>query len=209
MISEDTSFEVLSDHYKDSFEHLLEHRRFRDRLFRFILLVMTTMVFQLYSPAEATQAISDLATQKLELTSPIDSSFVASMVWFALLAFTVRYYQAVIVLERQYDYIHKLESVLSQNYEGKAFTREGAAYLADYPLFSKWASKLYTVAFPLLLVILVIAKIVSELCEAPRVSVTLGFDVVVSILVLISIVLSMTSLHRRRSTEVPSGLDAA
>lgn len=200
MTTDPDSLQVLSDHYKDSFDHLLEHRRTRDRIFLFLLFVMAGMLFQLFSPAGATQAISDLAAEKLGLSSPIDSSFIASILWFALLALTVRYYQAVIVLERQYDYIHILEGELSPRYGGRAFTREGRSYLSHYPLFSKWASFLYTIAFPILLAALVLAKIISEVQQAHRISLTLGFDVAVALLVLVSLALSMITLHTRGRT---------
>jgi hypothetical protein len=202
MTADKDSLQVLADHYKDSFDRILEHRETRDRVFIFLLLVMAGMLFQLFSPAGATQAISDLAAERLGLTSPIDSSFIASMLWFALLALTVRYYQAVIVLERQYEYIHVLEDELSPSFGGKAFTREGHSYLSHYPLFSKWASILYTIAFPLLLAALVLAKIISEAQEALRMSVTLGFDFAVAVLVLVSLVLGMITLHSRVAAPV-------
>jgi len=195
MPSEDTFLEVLHDHYKDSFEHLLDHRRLRDRLFLLLLLTMTAMLFQVFSPVDASQTISEAVSKRLGLTKSMDASFIASIVWFALLALAIRYFQSVVLVERQYDYIHKLEEVLNPYYGGEVFTREGKAYLSGYPLFSKWASMLYTIAFPILLATLVTIKIVCEAWQAPRLSVTLGFNFAVSLLVLVSVALYLISLH--------------
>src|ERR1700746_164493 len=50
MIAEDKGAELLVDHYKDSFQLTLEHWKTRNRLFIFVLVTLTLMLFQLTSP---------------------------------------------------------------------------------------------------------------------------------------------------------------
>ena len=50
MISDDKKAELLVDHYKDSFQLVLEHWKTRNRLFIFALVALTLMLFQLTSP---------------------------------------------------------------------------------------------------------------------------------------------------------------
>ncbi len=50
--SEDKKLEVLNDHYKDSFSHLQELLRTRDKLFFLILITITLMLYQIFSPLE-------------------------------------------------------------------------------------------------------------------------------------------------------------
>ena len=55
--SEDTKLELLNDHYKDTFAHLQEFRKLREQLFLLILVAITLMLFQVFSPKEAGDAI--------------------------------------------------------------------------------------------------------------------------------------------------------
>ena len=110
----------------------------------------------------------------------------------------MRYFQAAVHLERQYKYIHNLEDQLSPHYDGKAFTREGKAYLGDYPLFSRWTSALYTKLFPVLLIAVLGTKLRSEYYGSESVGLQVTFDAVVFLAVLISAVLYVAQIHFRR-----------
>lgn len=186
MPSEDTKFQILYDHYKDTFAHIQDFLKLRDRFFFLILFLVTLMLFQMYSPTESGETISAFVAKQLELKNPLDISFLGSILWFGLLGLIIRYFQTVVHLERQYEYIHKLEEQISPNYDNKAFTREGKFYLSDYPLFSKWTSILYTIIFPILLIIVVFAKIIGELSHSEHVSILLFFNIAVFLCILIS-----------------------
>jgi hypothetical protein len=146
--NEDTKLETLNDHYKDTFAYIQEYRKQRDRQFFLILATITLMLFQVFSPKDAGDTIAEFVSKQLNLSRPIDFSFVSSVIWFILLGLVVRYFQIVVHIERQYDYIHKLEDQLSIVFRNGAFTREGKAYLNNYPMFSRWTAALYTAVFP-------------------------------------------------------------
>lgn len=194
-ITNDKKVEILNDHYKDTFAQLIEYRKLRDRLFAFILLTVILLLFQLYSPNEAETTIGEFLVKKLEIQTPINVSFIGNVIWFVLLGFVMRYFQTATFIERQYGYIHDLEEQLADFFQGKAFTREGKSYLANYPLFSDWAHFLYTIAFPLLLMAVVIAKIINEIVYAGGVSVSLAFNIAVALSILISTGLHLRSFH--------------
>lgn len=171
---EDTKFQVLYDHYKDTFSNIRNYLKLRDRLFFSILVVVVFMLFQIFSPKEAGATISQLISSKLGLEGSTNITFVGSVIWFALLGLVVRYFQTVGLIERQYKYIHKVEEEISSGYgEKEIFTREGKSYLADYPLFSKWTWGLYTIAFPILLLVIVSIKLAVEVSQADHASVPL------------------------------------
>ena len=192
---EETKLEILTDHYKDTFACIHEDRKQRDRLFNFILAVITVMLFQVYSPKDAGDAIGQFLAKKLDLVKPLDISFIGSIIWFMLLGLVIRYFQTTVHLERQYEYIHQLEDEISPQYKGRAFTREGKSYLKNYPLFSNWTWILYTFAFPALLIIIVSSKIVHELLLATRISSLLVFNIAACISIVVSTVLSFLSVH--------------
>jgi hypothetical protein len=194
-LSDDKKIELLNDHYKDTFAYLKETMRLRDRLFVFILLTITLLFFQLYSPTEAGTLIEAFIKKNLELENAISITFIGTVIWFALLAFVMRYFQTVIFIERQNKYMHRLEEQLSPYYEDKAFTREGRSYLKNYPMFSSWAYQLYTWIFPILLIFVVLGKLINEYVFTRGISLLLVFNSVIALGILISTVLYLRMVH--------------
>jgi len=160
--------------------------------------VVTFMLFQLYSPVSAGEAVSHFITKKLELKFPIDITFIGSIIWFGLLSLVVRYFQTVVHIERQYKYIHQIEEQLSSEYANKVFTREGKAYLNDYPVFSSWAWILYTIVFPALLVVLVIFKINREIWQAGSISLLISVNSAIALFIVLSILFYLLSVHFKK-----------
>lgn len=195
---EDVKLQLLHDHYKDTFFYIQKYIKLRDRLFLFILIVATLMLFHIYSPSESGEAVSQFITKKLELKPPIDITFIGSIIWFGLLSLVVRYFQAVVHIERQYKYIHQIEEQLSVEYANKAFIREGKSYLNDYPLFSSWAWILYTIVFPALLIVLVIVKIVGEICQAGSISLLISVNVAIALFIVLSTLFYLLLVHFKK-----------
>jgi len=191
----DKKIELLNDHYKDTFAQLKEYLKLRDRLFLLILVTITLLLFQIYSPDEAGVTIGAFLSKKLEIQNTISIAFIGSVIWFALLALVIRYFQTIIFIERQYAYIHNLEDQLSKHYQDKAFTREGKSYLKNYPLFSDWAYILYTMVFPSLLILIVLGKMINEFYFSKGISLLLIFDTIIALCILISTVLYMRMVH--------------
>ncbi len=195
---EDAKLQLLHDHYKDTFFYIQEYIKLRDRLFLFILIVVTLMLFQVHSPSEFGEAVSQFITKKLELKSPINITFIGSILWFGLLSLVIRYFQTVVHIERQYKYIHQIEEQLSAEYANKVFTREGKSYLNDYPLFSSWAWILYTIVFPTFLVGLVIVKIVGEICQAGSISLLISVNVTIALFIVLSTLFYLLLVHFKK-----------
>ena len=195
MPTEDTKFQILSDHYKDSFSYLQKFLKQRDIFFFLILIVVTLMLFQIYSPADSGKAISQFVTNELELEDSIDISFIGSIIWFLLLSFVVRYFQTVVFIERQYNYIHKIEDQLSPFYNNDVFTREGKSYLSNYPLFSKWVSILYTIIFPFLLLVVMSTKITTEINNITNGSQLVYINIIIFICIFMSTILYLLLVH--------------
>ncbi len=194
-LTNDKKAEILNDHYKETFAQLTEYRKLRDRLFSLILLTVTLLLFQLYSPNDAGKTIGEFITKKLEVQSQINIAFVGNMIWFMLLGLMLRYFQTVISMERQYLYINDLEKQLSNFFEGNAFTREGKSYLANYPKFSDWAHFLYTIVFPSLLVIVASVKIINEIRFSTGIQPSLAFNLATALCITISTVLYIRMIY--------------
>lgn len=193
--------QILSEHYSHTFDFLQTYLKKRDTLFLWVLFVLVIMLFQIYTPAEASSLLSQLMEKKLEIKSQINFLFVQSVIWFVLLALIIKYFQSVVFIERQYDYLHSLENTLSEEYGDKAFTREGKSYLSDYPAFLNWASFLYTILFPAILAVVATTKIVIEFNQYGFGEVLIWFNVSIYLFVIVSLGLYLYGIHfKKKST---------
>ncbi|HUC95605.1 MAG TPA: hypothetical protein VMR76_01430 [Candidatus Saccharimonadia bacterium] len=195
-LSEDTRLEVLNDHYKESVAEFKKTGKSRDNNFLYILILVGVMVFEYVSPAHSQSVLTQLTNNKLGITAAFSIGFLVSLTWVALLYAAINYFQAVINIEKQYNYTHDLEDELAKYYEGKAFTREGKAYLKDYPIFSDWLHIVYRTIFPLLLTVAITFKIFGEWLARTHTAIPLALDTVIYVALLVSIILYVYSLYK-------------
>jgi hypothetical protein len=192
--------QILSEHYSQTFDFLQTHLKKRDRLFMWVLLILVIMLFQVYTPSEASNLIAQLIEKKLEIKIQFNLFYIQSVIWFVLLAVVIKYFQSVIFIERQYSYLHSLEDLLSSEYEETAFIREGKSYLNHYPVFLNWASFLYTILFPAILAVITISKIVSEYIQYSFNEVLVWFNISIFIFIIISLGLYLYGIHSKPKT---------
>jgi hypothetical protein len=109
-MSESPHLEVLHDHYKESFSYIRERERERDRLFLILIALFALLALQIQYPINFRGALSSITFLGIELDAgslPLPAFLTAT--WVVTLAITLRYCQASINVERQYEYLHKLE----------------------------------------------------------------------------------------------------
>lgn len=197
-MNEDKKIELLCDHYKDTFTHIKDAIKQRDRLFTIVLFLVTIFLFQLYSPKDFGDSVSSLISAQLSVQSKIDLAFISTLLWFILLVISIKYYQTVVFIERQYDYIHSLEELISNYFDKKAFTREGISYLSNYPKFSNWTFFLYTIFYPVCLVFVITIKIINEFSLAQSFSLLQIINAILYLSILISSVLYLFLVHLKK-----------
>lgn len=167
-VSNDKKAELLHDHYKDSFQHLLEHWKTRNRLFSLILVTLALMLFQFTSPNVLEQLANSYIRDQTKLpesdnsNGPVDFRFITSMLWFILAYLLVQYYQRSILVDRLYFYLERTEKRISQFIGTGSITLEGEFYKEERPKFLKHVFYLYKWVFLVLLVVIIIAKIIQE-----------------------------------------------
>ncbi len=196
--SEDAKLDVLHSHYADTFDRIARRLAQRDRLFLYAVVAISVMLIQVVAPEDSDAALAAIVGDKLGLPAPLRLSVLGSVLWFVLLGLLLRYFQAVIYVERQYGYVHSLEGMLNTCFGGKAFTREGESYSANYPLFSKWAWWLYTVVFPVVIVLVLAVKLGAECRPEGRSGWLLAFDATAFATIATSTALYTLQLHFRR-----------
>jgi hypothetical protein len=135
------------------------------------------MALDTYRPGLLSQLINAYLSKNLgnekQPFSPVDFSAIGSAIWFVLLYLVIQYYQKSILVDRQYTYISNLEEQICTVMGDDYVTREGKAYLSSQgvyktgvnekrPLYLRTVGPLYYVAFPVMLMIIVSAKILME-----------------------------------------------
>lgn len=160
----EAEFSNLCSHYKDTFDIHLACTKQRDTLFYALLVILALFSLQVTSADLINTTLSTYANKELDIAIDKNSNLFGTLLWLLLFGLSTKYYQAVIQIERQYDYLHHLEEILSSRYPGtRAFTREGKSYISEYPLFSQWMSFLYTITFPLIILVCIGLRMRSEL----------------------------------------------
>jgi hypothetical protein len=193
---EEAKFNNLCSHYKDTFDIHRASIKQRDTLFYGLLVILAVFTLQISSTEVVVSVVNDYVNKSTGIKLGKSADFISTLLWLLLLGFTTRYYQVVLEIERQYGYLHALESKLNEYYpESKAFTREGKSYLSKYPLFSNWVWFLYTVFFPSLIIFCVIMKTISEVEGMQSVEVNQIIDFISCFVISISSILYLYRLH--------------
>jgi len=190
-------FNNLCSHYKDTYEIHLASIKQRDTLFYALLVILAFFSLQVTSADIVNGALSNYVNKEYSIANDKSSNLFGAMLWLLLFGISSRYYQVVIQIERQYDYIHHLEELLTQKYPGsRAFTREGKSYLEKYPLFSNWVWILYTVAFPFIILLSITLRIWGEVARFDVLGLGLAICFTCYLLVGTSTILYLGKLHK-------------
>ncbi len=193
---EEEKFNNLCSHYKDSFDIHSSTIKRRDTLFYGLLVILAVFTLQLSSTDTVASIVVEYVAKVSGVKIGNNIDFISTLMWLVLLGFSTRYFQVVLEIERQYDYLHSLEKQLNGYYsESSAFTREGKSYLSKYPLFSNWVWLLYTLFFPCLIVISIIARINSEIEAMNSIGFNQIIDFVCYIIIGTSSILYIYRLH--------------
>jgi hypothetical protein len=110
---------------------------------------------------------------QISRTLNVDFRVIGSVVWFVLLCSVITYYQRSIHVDRQYRYVAEIEDHLNQLLGKEFITREGKSYLSrtgvtepattkKRPVFLRAIGYLYTLFFPIALMLLGAWKVVSD-----------------------------------------------
>ncbi|EHU9521050.1 hypothetical protein KZY93_004495 [Vibrio vulnificus] len=193
---EEAKFNHLCSHYKDTFDIHRASIKQRDTLFYALLLTLAVFTLQFSSVEVVTSIITEYVQKSTGVKLGQNKDFISTLLWFAILGFSTRYFQVVLEIERQYGYLHKLEETLNNQYDDDySFTREGKTYLSKYPLFSNWVWLLYTLFFPSILLFVIIARIKFQVSTMDSIEINQVIDFICYLIVGTSTVLYTYRLH--------------
>lgn len=153
-ISDEKKLEILHDHYKETFTRIKEVEVNRDKLFLWLIAIFAALILQISYPNAISKTIGKLSIFGAELDiKNLPLPTILSVTWMLALVISLRYCQAVIFLNRQYPYLHKLEDKISPELGGdEIYRREGYVYLQDKSPFLNATWVFYDIIFPVIVI---------------------------------------------------------
>jgi len=178
--------EILHDHYKETFARQQKVESSRDRLFYAVILLYGLLSFEVGYPAGFNGAFGKLTFAGIEVSpQSLPLPALLDVTWVLTLAVGLRYCQLSVHVNRQYDYIHSLEDVISPMVGGgMIYRREGQAYLQKYPALLNVAWIAYVFIFPVIVLGATIALLVWEWRRLPYAWGHLAFDTAIGVVII-------------------------
>ena len=152
--SSEKKIDILNDHYKDTFSHLVSYRKHLDRVLLYLSALLGMMYLYQFFPNETTDAIFKVLSQKTDADiamGPIGKMVLIFVpVWGFYFILYRRCRQVMDLIQVQYDYLEKLEIELASLYASRVpFTRESRFSLKGQNL-SLWNYDFYSECLRLL-----------------------------------------------------------
>ena len=160
-MNDEKTVEIYYDHYKDTFTYLRTYISSRDTTFYITLGLLILVFFQSNNPSVTEKISVDLVNKNLGNNVSIDINFINSLLLFVFLSLIIKYFQLNLLIERQYIYLHSIEDELTKRLILK-ISREGKNYVDEYPFVSWVIHRVYTILFPIILIIILIRKFNAE-----------------------------------------------
>lgn len=199
MSLKDKKFEILYDHYKDTFVYLREYLKQREKFFFFLLAIIFLQFIQISFNNEVNLAINSFVEKKVGLNFNFNNLFINNALWFVLFSLCLRYFQINILINKQYEYLHSIETkICSYSGENDYISREGNSYFKNYPIFSDWANFIYTWFFPIILIIANVLKIQRELITLNETSFASIVSLILFLAVLLNTVFYLIAIHYKK-----------
>ena len=207
-ISDNAKFQVLHTHYKDTFQIIEGAIRQRAKLMRTVLIALVFGTLLAFWPSEFVDVVSQVSAKRFGVSlNPgffVLGSIVGTIVWFVLLVAVIEYTKKVVYIERQYEYINRVEKELRRQYGSKSviFTRESGSYDKRKGGFVKQTRFSFTGLFPAILLLILTLNIGSEwllLFKGKSHLLLLLMNTVIAVYVAVLIVMYMISINKKSS----------
>lgn len=189
-------WELFYDHYKETFLLIKDYNKERNKFFLLVVIIVGLQLMLAIVPDSTIPLIVGMVKEVYNIDILNHFIIVQSILWIVLAYFTMRYYQSVVYIERQYNYIHKLEETISNLCEVE-FDRESKNYLTFYPKMSDAIDFMYKWVFPILYCFAIMVKIYAEL-QTYCFRLAILFDCVIFICCFVLTVLYLIFLHGKK-----------
>lgn len=161
-MTEEQKVQILYDHYKDTFENQKSYLQKRNYYTFICLGLIALFSFQIADP-DNTTTISKTIIEKNIGDISVDFKYINNVLTFSLLWIVIMYYQINFLIEKLYRYIKDIEKDLTKSLKPFEITREGKTYLDHFPWLSGVVHRIYSIVFPITLVMVSVVKWLTEI----------------------------------------------
>lgn len=157
---EELKYNTLYDHYKDTVSYLKKDLTKRDRLTLYLFGSLILYFLVEIKPLDSVTIANTFVKSKIGGSIDINYSLLSTGVLLFLLWSVIRYFQLCLYIEKQYNYIHEVESKINLASGQNIITREGYSYLSEYPLLPALIHRIYNFFLPIGISLSMAVKIV-------------------------------------------------
>jgi len=195
MTLSDAFRQELHQHYRDTCGSLAKVNALRERYTLYTVVVLSVILLGVFGQMRSEDIVAIAISNWLGSDVQIGASYLRVVLWFALLAVTLKYFNMNVQHEKLIQYLQEIEDRLNEEFGKDLITREGKFYATNYPPFSKWVWIAYTIIFPALLVLSVVVCMVAEFQAEESWGLVLVLDCILSACVAFSTLLYVLFLH--------------
>lgn len=153
--------ELLYDHYKETLSLLGDKIKQRDKMFILTFILSLIHLLLAVNPDTYGGLLIYIINEKFSIDLMNYFMVIQTFLWIILIYITLRYSQAVVYIEKTYNYIHIVEKKISK-IAHTSFNRESKNYLNNYPIISNITNSIYKYIFSSFAIITSIIKIKTE-----------------------------------------------
>jgi H+/gluconate symporter-like permease len=186
--------ELLYDHYKDTYALIRSQEKERNKNFIY-LAVFVSLLFLCSVDPNSPSTILSIIESHFNIKCGFSFGIIQTFLWLIILFFTLRYYQTNSYIERQYEYIHQLEPVISGLIDSK-FEREGKHYISNFPAFLDLVYFIYSWFIPIFYLLIVVTKIVLEIVNCPNFFSVIP-NIIIAFIIVILTAFYLILLHKK------------
>lgn len=159
----DKCIDLYYDHYKETYQLSKAAQLRRNKEFIIVCILEAISFLMIGNKDFVIELFKAVALKELRTTITFNIAILQSLSWIFIAYFWVRYIQDTLYVERQYNYLNKLERKIEEFLGKDNFNREGEYYLHEYPIILNLIDLFYKMFIPILFTIINIGHILSEL----------------------------------------------
>ena len=160
-------------------------------MFFFLLIIVGALSLQLGYSVELSNVIASTGVFRTAFElKDIPGPALLSSTWVLFSFVLLRYYQTTLHIEKQYSYIHTLESSLNEIVGKEVIYRESKAYETDKSkVFRLWTWLSFTLLYPVMIILALVFLQVDEWRSMTRAGSNRVFDLIVASVGAVTVVL--------------------
>lgn len=113
IIVKELNYSTLYDHYKETVSYLKSDLEKRDRLTLLVFIFFIIHFIAEIKPTHSVTLANSWVKDKFGVTLGLNYSLISTVILLLLLWNLIKYFQMCLNIEKQYNYIHKIEDKLN------------------------------------------------------------------------------------------------